>query len=477
TAEKTFSEKLMFGPFKVAEAAPLTISASYAKTDTFLNNNAFAIPNKFAIIEGTGSLGAWFMGNGSASIFTKLAGLTFEGLPANNDFNDLDAGDGIVTPSSQTGIAGNENCEAVYEVEATHLTECSDWQTILQAIDDKPEIESVEAHYTPPMFGCNLSIKLKDYLLADIEIAEIMIDGEKMDLSSIPRMDEFYDEESGVYKPYKKYGSDFLKERGGIMQGEFGISFPMGNRIDIKIRNAGGKTAECTLFIPSEYAVKSGDGSAESHFGDEQSWSDVKEQAYSILWKNLDWTYNNGFREKIICGSIESWSFHQDHVIGDNWFTMCKAVIAETLDCKINFKLDIDNRQVKSIKFVGIGRKNMRKRKRTREVQTKEDFTILACKGNNLLSRIETDSFDNGDKIEIDINPQDINLNGNNILEFRPNFSAYNAIINPPSLTSPLIEHDCVMCRESGTSYSRTAEIYYPCLVVTYEDEAEEKEE
>ncbi|MFH1317492.1 MAG: hypothetical protein ABIH71_00555, partial [Candidatus Omnitrophota bacterium] len=186
------------------------ISRSHTGADTFLGQDNLCNPINYKIVRGVNY--GWFYKDLTwlMNCLLDTFGNNFTFPILNGEVQSLNncknTGDGIVTKSSQEGIG-----PADYTIDAFHTDETKDWQTILQAIDDAPVIESVRRT------GFKFAIKISDYLLADIEIAEIKVDDNLVDLSSIYGMNEFYDESSGKYKPYKKYGEDFLKERDVLM--------------------------------------------------------------------------------------------------------------------------------------------------------------------------------------------------------------------------------------------------------------------
>ncbi|MFH1778989.1 MAG: hypothetical protein ABH847_03045 [Candidatus Omnitrophota bacterium] len=144
-----------------------------------------------------------------------IPSLTF---PSGESLDDVkNSGDGIVSLFSQRNGSNNADFNiTAFHTKATEIVV----DEILQAIEDKPVIESVRAvpvdwnkpnkqSYSPSSYEeYYLIFKVKDYLLADIEIESLTIDTYlSVDLSMF--------EVDGKYKPYN-YRRDekaFLKER------------------------------------------------------------------------------------------------------------------------------------------------------------------------------------------------------------------------------------------------------------------------
>ena len=180
------------------------------KIVTFVNNDMLATPQSFSTIKGTGGT-LW------GSILTVAAkfGLfrTYSGFPNDNTLSDLITGDGFVTQYGQTALEGSTNVISKY---VSHLSEPDEKEAILQAIEDKPEIVGVRAVPVNwnKTYACEgddgnsmyyIIFKVRDYLLADIEIEALTLD----EADIIP--DSF--KKDGKVKPYYAIGKSFLKER------------------------------------------------------------------------------------------------------------------------------------------------------------------------------------------------------------------------------------------------------------------------
>jgi len=195
--------------YVTSQTESLPLKSSYARNDTFLAQKPLAMPNDFKIIQGSGdSAGSRALGK-AAKISLKLLA-TYSGLPASNTLDDLENGDGVVSCASQTDPAYQVTPTAdIYTVARCHLTETKEWQPILDAIDDSPIIENMYVAKWPAT-PAQIVVKVKDYLLADIEIASITVDGNQVDLTTV--LSDFNDG-SGHYKPYVKFDKVFLTER------------------------------------------------------------------------------------------------------------------------------------------------------------------------------------------------------------------------------------------------------------------------
>lgn len=265
------------------KAKNIIISFQINRNETFLGKASenLAIPNDIRIIKGkNASWGKSFLVNElvdiSSNDFSFIEGSSLE--------DAANTGDGIVTRVSQEGIGA-----ADYTIDAFHTDELNAWQTILQAIEDKPVIESVRAvavdwektrHWrfklwgdiSSPDFplydyiGTNndyyLIIKVKDYLVADIEIESIALNGEFVILP-----DNFKGQDEN-YKPYNAFKKDFLlrhedttatyKDFDGNMSyinelqpGEFLVKIDLTdkNTVSIKVKNPAGLTTEKILKL------------------------------------------------------------------------------------------------------------------------------------------------------------------------------------------------------------------------------------
>lgn len=210
-ATRTFNEGL-------AKLFPLTLPENlYQKYDTFLNlaSNNLSIPagDKVRTIYGTG--GAQFIPRVLGAILLRNPIIPdISGFPAGNGIPDLFAGDGepgdaIVTYKSQTAMG------AGHGVYSWHCEEPNQWQAILKVIDEAPQIERVRAVALDDFKSVSednkeyyLVVKLKEYLLADIAV-------ETMTLNGVNLLPSNYRGIDGYYKPYLEFHKDFLSSRDG----------------------------------------------------------------------------------------------------------------------------------------------------------------------------------------------------------------------------------------------------------------------
>ena len=208
----TYYEKKYSGLFS---SLTTTIYKSYSKADTFLGQSNLDVPQDPKVIIGKNTLG-WEVGLWAVSTLHNLKDdFKFPVLAGETQTmeNAIFIGDGIVTKSSQEGIGA-----ADYAVDGFHVGIADNCITeVLKAIDDDPpEIEddgmyvvSADKTANGPTYPVYIVAKVKDYLLADIEISSMTIDGNPVDLT------EFFNAEDSTYKPYYKFGKDkkFLIER------------------------------------------------------------------------------------------------------------------------------------------------------------------------------------------------------------------------------------------------------------------------
>lgn len=188
------------------------IDIVYGPSETFLGSNILDKPSEFKTVIGEvlpdPSLTYKALNRGKGLLFWYREGspLGFYFRPGYKLEGTETTGDGVVPKLSQEGIG-----EADYTVNAWHGAAPESWETILKAIDDPPKIERVWAvpcYWDRPESNYYyVIIKVKEYLLADLEIESMDLDGVDVDLR------EFYDTQSKTYKPYYKFGKNFLKRR------------------------------------------------------------------------------------------------------------------------------------------------------------------------------------------------------------------------------------------------------------------------
>jgi len=250
----------------------ISISASYDGSDVFLSSqrNNLSTPPNYQTIKGrnASNIDFWALAElvNFNNAFTFPEGESLEEVSMNG-------GDGMASLASQEGGLGNvyRTLEGVH-----HLQETSQAQAILEALDDPPEIERVYA--VPCDWSVAMTnyyyviIKAKEYLLADLEIESMDLNGEPVDLNEFSA-----NPPEGPYKPYYKFGKKFLEERNDdnnirdrygnnitLEPGEFYVRCHFPNQIrgsipintydltyalNIKLRNPAGKTTENQILI------------------------------------------------------------------------------------------------------------------------------------------------------------------------------------------------------------------------------------
>lgn len=241
-----FQKVLSASFFNKADNVIFTMQINGSKTFLGKASENLATPSDFKIIRG--KIAWWdLLNKGKVLLMNQLIDVSSNDFtfPEDSSLEDAkDTGDGVVTKKSQEGIG-----KADYTIDAFHTDETFHWQTILQAIEEKPIIERIYAIAVDESdrkvdMKYYILVKVKDYLLADIELEYMTLNGKPI----IP--DSFKDN-----KPYNAYPKkDFLKSREGpevididgnpttlkLEPGEFYVKAPMAvgkNTLRLKIKN------------------------------------------------------------------------------------------------------------------------------------------------------------------------------------------------------------------------------------------------
>ncbi|MFH0771846.1 MAG: alpha/beta hydrolase [Candidatus Omnitrophota bacterium] len=441
-----YASILDFSPFQLIKE---DILLGHSGSETFLGQNNLSNPVNYKTIRGKNA--GW--GKTKARVLNSLLdnfddNFTF---PSGQSLTDAkDTGDGIVTRASQEGIG-----PADYTIDAFHTDEPNDYQTILQALDDKPVIESVRVVATNEensALSWYVIFKVKDYLLADIEISDIKL-GHIFSLQDLDlyNTSEFYEPETRKYKPYVKFGKDFLREREDknapvfddngdvtylhLQPGEFYLRLCWLSSGYIKIRNAAQKETNCEfLKAPvSEYIQIKKIGSAEG-ISYSPIYSSVREQAYNNFLARNEYIYWHDKGDNIqggIYGEGINNCFYRDGT--EQWVYSSYAYMDSLYSYGKFDSINIgDDKRIKSIYTLFLSGKNG------------EDFNILFYRYNSNdwppASNFGTGSFlfsfnvadhnnHYGDYFyAVQLNPNDIALNGSNIWIVKPDFGEYNCI-------------------------------------------------
>lgn len=458
------------------------ISHGHSGSETFLAQNNLVNPSNYKIIRGVNNRsGKWLTWGISQLIDNFSNNFTFPVLKGELQSleNAKDIGDGIVTKGSQEGIGA-----ADYVISAFHASvpfiedEVEAYDTILQAIEDKPVIESA---YLVGAVDTYIVIKVKDYLLADIEIAEMTLDGNVIDLS------EFYDEQSDSYKPYVKFDKDFLKERYVYLSdekihlrpGEFYVAVDMpsdyeSHNIYFKFKNPANKETEAVLCLPAERHITKENGASTGTRPDNQDdWIDIRDTAYSNFLNTTKHISNSTY-EIGINANILGLYYSIPGAPESGWWW--RAYIEETYSSWLNFDLDITGKDIKLAKFIYNFYKHLE--------GEGQDFTVsilvdssnawppaVDSAADTLLFSLNTNSLPDEEEAalslqkDIDINLQNINISGNNVWQIKPDpsFSPDNYI------PEPAFDDDI----GEGTFSQEMKILYYPSLFVTFEEPAE----
>lgn len=209
------------------KSAPIDII--YEPNETFLRQTSLFSPSGSISIRGKNDNSfltqAILFGFDILEFYREGVSLGFN-FPAGSTLSEAKSpGDGFVTQASQGAVG------SVKDITASHINETESqeaFKLILQAIEDKPEIESVYAipedwnktyasknpsgTYNSENSVYYLIFKLKDYLLADImvEKLDLITETETKDLLAL--IPDTY-KENGSYKPYLQFKKYFLQER------------------------------------------------------------------------------------------------------------------------------------------------------------------------------------------------------------------------------------------------------------------------
>lgn len=459
------------------------ISLGHLGNEAFLGQNYLNVHSNYKTVRGINNFTGKILAFGIDQLLDDFSN-NFAFPVLNGELQSLEnarnIGDGIVTKSSQEGIGS-----ADYVVNAFHFDlpisrneETEQYQTILQAIDDAPVIES--AYFVKSYPTSYVVIKVKDYLLADIEIADMRVDGQAVDLN------KFKDTITGTYKPYVKFGKDkeFLKEREVTLSGQK-INFKPGefyvpitspsnydaHAIYFKFKNPANKEAEACLYLPAERRItKYGYTCTGSRLGNKDDWVGIRQAAYNNF-NHADKKIVNGAygirRNSYIGGRF----YNPPHYTSDTgWYW--EAYMDMTYSSWLNFDLNLSNKNIKQAKFIYNFYKDLK--------ETGKDFNIFVLRdssntwppaenssGDTLLFELNTSTLpDFGQKKidlqkTIDIPLEHINPLGYNVWQIKPN----PALPEDNYIPTPIFYGD-----SAYADFSQEMKIpYYPSLFVTFE--------
>ncbi len=238
----------------------IPIDIDYQAGTTFLGQGVLSTPNDFLTIRGK-NLNPENIFNWAIDILNGYReGVPFGfNFPSGYTINEAKSpGDGFVTQESQYDLGGE-----VKEITAIHTEEGTNLNTfkyILEKLEDKPQIERIKVialdeSQRAPNMDYYIVVKIKEYLLADIELEYMELDGEDI----IPENFEYN-------KPYNAYpDKGFLKSRDGpevtdilgnktklkLEPGEFFVQATLSpgvNTLDLKIKNPAEEIAQDDTF-------------------------------------------------------------------------------------------------------------------------------------------------------------------------------------------------------------------------------------
>ncbi|KPK42440.1 MAG: hypothetical protein AMJ78_02545 [Omnitrophica WOR_2 bacterium SM23_29] len=398
-------------------------------------------------------------------------------------------GDGIVTKASQEGIGS-----ADYIINAFHTSETNAWQTILQAIDDKPMIEDVRvvrllrfdySYYLNRAFKFHfpdktyIIIKTRDYLLADIEF--------ETNIRAI-NLEEYRDDTNKPYKPYFKFGRDFLKERTELIKDANGTEIPL--RLQpgefylevkgplyksewIRLKNPAGKETECEIYTASGTAYVARGGVSLSFWNDDlEGW--VPMSNYSDdRWK----AYNSFLSMPESLSSSDPGGPLGAYVHGSGGYFNVPyypgrfAYIAMEYLGFVAFNLNITDKKIKSVKFAGYVNKELEGGGKDFKIFVLRDTSniwpvTLNSQGDKLLFELNTLSYQDSDSFETAIEPFDLNLNGYNVWQCRSNIPI--PVSSEDNIIPASIPNEGSI-RNVEVRYHRSFYISNPVLIIIYE--------
>lgn len=451
-------------------SVPIDITDTiYKPSETFLGSTNLAIPSNFKIISGKvpsnfgekGYLGykAFEYITGILFSYRERTPLDFLGFSFEPGYTLEDVkttGDGVVPKLSQETVG--DKVGADYPIITTHSLAPNNWQTVLQAIDDKPIIESVRFASTSKGEELYVIFKVKDYLLADIEISDIRL-GNILYLSDLT---EFRDSKTGKYKPYVKFKKDFLKERddealvidkGGnttylhLYPGEFYIKV---NSLDgggyIKIKNAAQRETGCNILEVGAGGMETfrmikrqGMAHSNAPFTDPNriysDYSEVRERAYDnfrsankYITPYSTYGYGVGLYGQ---GSISQYyGYYFCNAAIEMIYGICRSLTTIYIE---------DNKKIKSVALYVSGYKIPERQGLVTILGP--DFNVkffrdssntwpptLEPHGDILMFSLNTSAYKNGGAFIFELDPNDIDPKGNNVFKIIPDLLEYNCI-------------------------------------------------
>ena len=387
---------------------------------------------------------------------------------------------------------------------------------ILQAIDDKPVIEDVRIviSFTPTGSPekSYFIVKAKDYLLADIEFETSLRYADE-------NASDYYDPVSRTYRPYFKFGKDFLKERTDttvtirdingleaplkLYPGEFYLKIPGTLSWTyyfqyLKLKNPAKKTALCTINYRNYgnrgatiYKKGRAGESRLGIYGDPLMWyyggtlarpyEDLRWQAYNeFVSSPLLFTYPSYCDIGARLAAWGEWNAYNSNsgYVGIPDHADRGAEISMEISNFINipsYKAYADpDSAIRLAKFIGYLDKEVK--------GNGTDFTIfvsrdssntwpvtLSSSGDIPLFAINTANYKNGALFETTIAPNNINPYGNNVWQSTsdiptPSTSQGNCI--PESVPN---HFSLTFAGLSRADFARSAYIRNPALIIIYE--------
>src|SRR3989338_519120 len=445
-------------------------------------------------------------------------------------------GDGVISLASQKAIPGAESPDT-HIIDAAHvsflspilLTGETDYPAtpdiILQAIDDKPVIEEVRivTSFTPTGSPekSYFIVKAKDYLLADLEFETTI--GENVN--------EYLDPATKTFRPYFKFGKDFLKERtdttvtirdiNGIetplklYPGEFYLKITGALNISyyylyLKIKNPAKKTAVCEINYYNGGAMIYKNGMAgESRlsrsgspyygpmwydgYGPARPYEDLRWQGYNEFVSSpllfytpftysSDFTYPSDIDTNGLGVYLVAWgewkaytSFgyvappeYADRAVGISMY------ISTLVNMRVYKAYADPDSAIRSAKFIGYLDKELKGGGADFTISVSRDTSNIwpptkDSRGDSPIFSFDTKSYKDGASFEAIIDPTKLNPGGNNVWQVTSDIPVPSTPQDNRIPESVPNHFSLTFAGLSRADFARSAYIRNPLLIVIYE--------
>src|SRR3989338_5170733 len=399
---------------------------------------------------------------------------------------------------------------------------------ILQAIDDKPVIEDVRIviSFTPTGSPekSYFIVKAKDYLLADIEFETSLRYADE-------NASDYYDPVSRTYRPYFKFGKDFLKERtdttvtirdiNGIetplklYPGEFYLKITGALNISyyylyLKIKNPAKKTAVCEINYYNGGAMIYKNGMAgESRlsrsgspyygpmwydvYGPARPYEDLRWQGYNEFVSSpllfytpftysSDFTYPSDIDTNGLGVYLVAWgewkaytSFgyvappeYADRAVGISMY------ISTLVNMRVYKAYADPDSAIRSAKFIGYLDKELKGGGADFTISVSRDTSNIwpptkDSRGDSPIFSFDTKSYQDGASFEAIIDPTKLNPGGNNVWQVTSDIPVPSTPQDNRIPESVPNHFSLTFAGLSRADFARSAYIRNPLLIVIYE--------